>query len=41
MPYVDFEDLPRRTVANEVYVIKHLTLLKIQNVMDISLDFLE
>ena len=35
MAYGDFKDLPRRTTA-DCYVIKHLVLLKIQNMMDIK-----
>ena len=35
MAYGDFKDFPRRTTA-DYYVIKHLVLLKIQNMMDIK-----
>ena len=38
MAYGDFKDLNRRTAANKVYVIKHLVLLKIRNMMDINVD---
>ena len=37
MAYVDFKDLPIRTTSDRnYYVIKHLILLKIQNIMDIA-----
>ena len=36
MIYGDLNDLPRRTVLINYYVIKHLILLKIQNMMDIK-----
>ena len=42
MAYGDFKDLPRRTASNIMYyIIKHLILLKIQNMMDINLDLLQ
>ena len=38
MAYEDFKDLPRRTASDIMYyIIKHLILLKIQNMMDIKL----
>ena len=37
----DFKDLPKRTAANKCYVIKHLILLKIQNMTDINADLLQ
>ena len=36
MVYGNFKDLPRRTVSDKVLCIKHLILLKIQNMMDIK-----
>ena len=36
MAYGDFKDLPRRTFDDKVLRIKHLTLLKIQNMMDVK-----
>ena len=41
MAYGDFKDLNRRKFADKVLVIKHLILLKIQNVMDINVDLLQ
>ena len=38
MAYGDFEDLTRRTASDKIFVIKHLKLLKIQNMMDINVD---
>ena len=34
--YGDFKDLPRRAASNKVLRIKHLMLLKLQNMMDIK-----
>ena len=39
MAYGDFRDLNRRTSADKV--LKHLILLKIQNLMDMSVDLLQ
>ena len=39
MAYGDFRDLNRRTSADKV--LKHLILLKIQNMMDINVDLLQ
>ena len=39
MAYGDFRDLNRRTSADKV--LKHLILLKIQNMMDMSVDLLQ
>ena len=36
MVYGDFKDLPRRTASNKYYIIKHLILLKTQNMMGIK-----
>ena len=36
MAYGDFRDLPRRTAMIKDYVMKHLTLLKMQNMMHIK-----
>ena len=36
MTYEDFKDLTRRTVSGKYCVIKHLILLKIQNMMNIK-----
>ena len=41
MTYMDFKDLPRRTVRIEYFVMKSLIFLKIQNVMDINEDLPE
>ena len=38
MAYGDFKDLNRRTAAVKYYMIKHLMLLKIQNMIDINVD---
>ena len=38
MAYGDFKDLPGRMTSDK-YLIKHLVLLKIQNMMDINVDF--
>ena len=34
--YGDFKHLPGRTASDKVHVIKHLIMLKIQNMMDIK-----
>ena len=34
MAYQDFKDVARRTASDKYYVIKHLILLEIQNMMD-------
>ena len=42
--YRDLKDLPRRSAADKVlqyYMIKHLMLLKIQNMMDINVELLQ
>ena len=39
--YGDFKDLNRRTAADKCYVIRHLMLLKFQNIMDIRVDLLQ
>ena len=36
MAYENFKDLPRGTASDKGYVIRHLLLLKIQNMMDIE-----
>ena len=36
MAYGDFKDLTRKTVFDKYCVMKHLILLKIQNMMDIE-----
>ena len=41
MVYEDFKDLNRRTAADKDYIIKHLILLKIQNMMGINVDLLQ
>ena len=41
MVYGDFKDLNVETVADKYYVIKHLILLNIQNMMDIKVDLLQ
>ena len=41
MAYGDFKDLNRRTFADKLLCEKHLILLKIQNMMDINMDFLQ
>ena len=41
MAYRDFKDLTRRTASEEYGVIKHLILLKIQNMMDIKRVFVQ
>ena len=40
MAYEDFKDLPRRTAAGKDLVIKHLILLKFQNMMDSKVELL-
>ena len=41
MAYGDFKDLPRRTIVDKAYMIKHLIVLKIQNMMDINVELLQ
>ena len=41
MAYGDFKDLTRRTASEEYSVIKHLILLKIQNMMDTKRVFVQ
>ena len=41
MAYGDFKDLNRKTVADKYYLIKHLILPKIQNMMDINVGLLQ
>ena len=41
LAYGDFKDLNRRTFADKVLRVKHLILLKIQNMMDINVDLLQ
>ena len=41
MPYGNFKYLPRKTVADLVFMIKHLTSLKIQIMMDINMDLIQ
>ena len=41
MAYGDFKDLNGRTAAVKYYVIKHLMLLKIQNMIDINVDLVQ
>ena len=36
MAYGDFKDLARRTAPDKICVIKHLILLKIQNIINIE-----
>ena len=36
MVYGDFKDIPRRTAPDKIFVIKHIILPKIQNMMDIK-----
>ena len=41
MAYGDFKDLNRRTFADKVLRDKAFNILKIQNTMDINVDFLQ
>ena len=43
MAYDDFKDLSRRTayVIKQSYVIKHLILLKIRNILGIKVDLIQ
>ena len=41
MAYGDFKDLNRRTFADKVLRDKAFNILKIQNMMDINVDFLQ
>ena len=41
MAYRDLKNVTRRTDSDKYYVIKHLILLKIQNMMDIKGFFLQ
>ena len=41
MDYRDFKDLTRRTAPDKILLIKHLILLKPENMMDISVDSLQ
>ena len=41
MAYGDFKDLNGRTAAVKYYVIKHLMLFKIQNMIDINVDLVQ
>ena len=41
MAYGDFKDLARRTAADKMLSVKHLILLKIQNIMDINAELLQ
>ena len=34
----NFKELNRRTAADKYYVIKHLILLKIRNMIDVNVD---
>ena len=39
--YGDFKDLKRIYLQIKYYMIKHLILLKIQNMMDVNVDLLQ
>ena len=39
MAYGDFKDLTRKQFLIKYYVLKHLILLIIRNMMDINVDF--
>ena len=41
MAYGDFKVLTRRTASDKICMIKHLILLKSQNIMDINMDLLQ
>ena len=41
MVYGDFKDLKRIYLQIKYYMIKHLILLKIQNMMDVNVDLLQ
>ena len=41
MTYGDFTDLTRRTASNKIIIIKHVILLKIQNITDINVELLQ
>ena len=41
MAYADFKDLASKQLIIKYYVIKHLILLKSQNMMDINADVLQ
>ena len=41
MVYGDFKDLPRRTDFVKLLRVKHLILLKIQNIMNINMNLLQ
>ena len=41
MAYGDFKDLPRRTDFVKLLRVKHLILLKIQNIMNINMNLLQ
>ena len=41
MVHGDFKDLNRRASADRILRIKHVTFLKIQNLMDINVDLLQ
>ena len=41
MAYGDFKGLARRTAADKMLSVKHLILLKIQNIMDINAELLQ
>ena len=41
MTYGDFKDLSRRTAPNDYNVVKHLILIKIENMIDINLELLQ
>ena len=41
MAHKDFEDLPRRKASDKCYVIKHLILQKVYNMMDINVDLVQ
>ena len=41
MAYGGFKNLPRRTIADKNYVIKHLVAQKVQNMVDINAGLLQ
>ena len=41
MVYGDFKDLNRRKVADRYFVIKHSTLVKFQDMMDIKMEMVQ
>ena len=39
--YGNFKDVPRRATSDKVLRVKHLILLKIQNIIDFNMDLLQ